>query len=109
MTALMNRVKRLRESAGLDQRDAASLSGLSQSTWSRIESGAREPKLGEVVGIAAALGCLTSTILGNSELGGRLVTAMRKSDDSADVTSISEDIEFLLEVESELHAAGYIR
>ena len=101
------RVRRLRETAGLDQRTAAELASLSQTTWHRIEAGERDPRLGEVVGIAAALGCLTSTILGNG-IGARLSTAMRKSDDNADATAVAEDLAFMLEVEATLHEAGYI-
>ncbi len=82
--------------------------GFPQTTWTGIESGERAPKLGEVVGIAAAVGCLTSTILGNGEMGGRLATAMRKSSDEVDANNVAEDLQFLLEVESELHAAGYL-
>lgn len=59
-----------------------------------------------MVGIAAALGCLTSTILGNGELGARLVTTAQQSDESADGGGIGEDIQFLLEVEAELHGGG---
>lgn len=109
MSALAARIRRLRSATGLDQRAAAELAGLSQTTWSRIESGERAPKLGEVVGIAAALGCLTSTVLGDSDLGTRLTTAMRKSDESVDAQGVAEDLQFFLETEAELHAAGYIR
>lgn len=101
------RILRLRESAGLTQRDAAELAGLSQTTWQRIESGDREPKLGEVVGIASALGCLTSTILGNG-IGAQLATAMRKSGDNVDATEVADDLAFILETEAELHALGYV-
>ena len=103
------RVRRLRESAGLNQREAAELAGLSQPTWQRIESGEREPKLGEVVGMAAALGCLTSTILGNG-VGSRSATAMRKSQpnvDAAQVAEVAEDLAFVLETEAALYELGY--
>ena len=108
MTAIASRIRRLRETTNLDQRSAAELAGLSQTTWSRIESGERAPKLGEVVGIAAALGCLTSTILGNSQMAGRLTTVMRKSVDEIDVTNVAEDLQFLLETEAQLRTSGYI-
>lgn len=109
MTEIATRIRRLRDTTNLDQRSAAELAGLSQATWSRIESGERPPKLGEVVGIAAALGCLTTTILGDGAISGRLMTAMRKSDDTVNANDVAEDLEFLLETEAELHAAGYIR
>lgn len=108
MNVIASRIRRLRETTDLDQRSAAELAGLSQATWSRIESGERAPKLGEVVGIAAAVGCLTSTILGNGEMVGRLTTAMRKSVDEIDAKNVAEDLQFLLETEADLHAAGYI-
>lgn len=108
MSDIASRIRRLRETTDLDQRSAADLAGLSQTTWSRIESGDRAPKLGEVVGIAAALGCLTSTILGNGEIGERLTTVMRKSEDEVDADSVTEDLQFLLETEADLHAAGFL-
>lgn len=107
MSTIAARIRRLREDTGLDQRSAAELAGLSQATWSRIESGDRVPKLGDVVGIAAALGCLTSTILADGPMTGRLTTAMRKSDERAQADRVAEDLQFFLEVEAELHAAGY--
>jgi transcriptional regulator with XRE-family HTH domain len=108
MSDIASRIRRLRETTDLDQRSAADLAGLSQATWSRIESGDRTPKLGEVVGIAAALGCLTSTILDNGEIGERLTTVMRKSVDEVDAESVAEDLQFLLETEADLHAAGFL-
>jgi len=60
------------------------------------------------VGIAAALGCLTSTILGNGEIGERLTTVMRKSVDEVDADSVADDLQFLLETEADLHAAGFL-
>lgn len=109
MAEIASRIRRLREAVQLDQRSAAELAGMSQATWSRIESGERDPKLGEVVGIAAALGCLTTTVLGDGEMSDRLVTAMRKSSNEVDATGVAENLQFLLEAEAELHAAGYIQ
>lgn len=109
MTEIATRIRRLREAVQLDQRSAADLAGISQATWSRIESGERDPKLGEVVGIAAALGCLTTTVLGDGEMSGRLVTAMRKTNGEVEVVGVAENLQFLLEAEAELHAAGYIK
>ena len=60
------------------------------------------------MGIAAALGCLTSTILGSGEIGERLTTVMRKSVDEVDAESVAEDLQFLLETEADLHAAGFL-
>ena len=49
---LGDRVVRVRERAGLSQRSLADRAGISQPTLSRIENGAREPKMNEVLAVA---------------------------------------------------------
>lgn len=107
METIGTRVARLRADAGMNLRDAANLSGLSQSTWSQIESGEREPTLGEGVGLANALGCLTSTIIGHSDVADRLTTTTHMSDNSnPDLTGVLDYLTLLVEVDEGLRVAG---
>ena len=53
---LGDRVVRARERAGLSQRSLAERAGITQPTLSRIENGAREPKMNEVLAVAWATG-----------------------------------------------------
>lgn len=107
-TLIGDRIARLRGEVGLNQRNAAEAAGLSQSTLNRVETGLREPTLGEVVGLAHALGCLTSTILGRGEVLDRLQTAARTEAGASDVdsSSVAERLGFLLDVDAQLRDAG---
>ena len=109
MTAIGERVERLRNDLGLNQRQAAERSPISQATWSRIESGQKTPNLGEVLGIAATLGCFISTVLGHGEIQDRLQTAARTSDPSADgAAAAMDELGFYLEAKSQLRSAGFL-
>lgn len=100
------RVAALRKDTVLDQRDAAALGGLSQTTWSRIERGDKEANLGDIVGIAHALGCLISTVTGHSALGDRLTSAARTSTADADIEPVMERLRFYMELDAELGEVG---
>ncbi|MHA3722691.1 helix-turn-helix domain-containing protein [Leucobacter sp. HY1910] len=106
MESMPNRITRLRVELGLDQRAAAAQSGLSQSTWNRIETGKKDPTLAELVGIAHALGVLLSTVLGHSEFRDRLQTAARAEHPNADVARAVERLDFWFELDNDLRAAG---
>lgn len=109
MTVIGDRIARLREDIGLTQTGAAARSPVSQATWSRIESNAKEPHLGEVVGIAAALGCFVSTVLGRGDTLDQLQTAARTTGTPvADANSVVEELGFYLEAKAQLRDAGYI-
>ncbi|WP_438353916.1 helix-turn-helix domain-containing protein [Microbacterium sp. CJ88] len=109
MTLIGGRIQRLRDDIGLSQADASARSPISQATWSRIESGAKEPHLGEVAGIAAALGCFVSTVLGQGETLDQLQTAARTTGSpAADADSVVEELGFFLEAKAQLRVAGYI-
>jgi transcriptional regulator with XRE-family HTH domain len=109
MTLIGDRIARLRDDIGLTQADASARSPISQATWSRIESGGKEPHLGEVVGIAAALGCFVSTVLGHGDTLDQLQTAARTTGTPADdAKSVVEELGFYLEAKAQLRNAGYI-
>lgn len=53
-----DKVKRLREKAGLTQEQAAERAGFtSRQAWNNVESGRQEPTLGTLERMAKALGC----------------------------------------------------
>lgn len=52
---LGRRVKILRKERGLTQEDAAERAGISQSNWSKVERGAVDPSIREVLRIQMAL------------------------------------------------------
>lgn len=109
MTRVGDRIAQLRDDIGLTQADAAARSPISQATWSRIESGAKEPHLGEIVGIAAALGCFVSTVLGHGETLDQLQTAARTTGvPAADASAVVDELGFYLEAKAQLRDAGYI-
>lgn len=56
-----------RMKAGLTNADVASLTGLSQSTFSYWKSGKRSPKLDTLTKIATALGCNVKDLIGDFE------------------------------------------
>jgi transcriptional regulator with XRE-family HTH domain len=50
-----SRIKASRESLGISQEAAAERAGISQSHWSKIERGAVDPSIGQVLRIQTAL------------------------------------------------------
>ena len=58
------KIKRLRESAGMTQEDAAAKAGFkSRQAWNNIESGRQMPRIPTLTGIAKALGVKASDLL----------------------------------------------
>jgi transcriptional regulator with XRE-family HTH domain len=102
-----------REKLGMTQPEAGERAGLSQATWSRIETGAKIPTVGEVLGLSWALGVPFSTVLGKSDIRDRLRFAARSNSgvleaDHDLAEEIKEEIVFLAELADELAAAGYL-
>lgn len=109
MTAIAQRIERLRKDLGMNQEAAAARSPISQSTWSRIESGKKPPTLAEVLGVAAALGCFISTVLGHGDIQDQLQTAARTTGGSEDgAADAIEELGFYLEAKSQLRTAGFV-
>lgn len=92
------RIKTGRELLGLDQRNAAENSGLSQPTWSRIESGKKVASLGEILVIAEALGTTPGYLTGNSDLMQRVAVAART--DGVDTSAVEDRLRHLMEVDA---------
>ncbi len=107
------RVKIFREKLGMTQPDASERAGISQATWSRIETEQKIPTAGELLGLSWALGVPFDTILGKSPLRDRLKFAARSSatataSDEELIAEIQEEMIFLAEFASELTGSGYL-
>lgn len=95
MTTVAERIAHLRATIDLGQEAAARRAHIETQLWAAIESGDHTPTLGEVVGIAAALGTTTTAVIG-------------KQDDDIRWNSVDEHLSFLAEAEAHLHASGYL-
>ena len=107
------RAKIFRDSLGLTQPEAAERAGISQASWSRIETDHKTPTAGEVLGLSWALGVPFDTILGKSGVRDRLRFAARSSetvsdDDKVQAEAIKEEMFFLAEFAAELGDSGYL-
>jgi transcriptional regulator with XRE-family HTH domain len=78
------RAKIFRDNLGLTQPEAAERAGISQASWSRIETDHKTPTAGEVLGLSWALGVPFDTILGKSRVRNRLRFAGRSSEAVSD-------------------------
>lgn len=107
------RVRMFRENLGMTQPDASERAGISQATWSRIETERKIPTAGEILGLSWALGVPFDTILGKSPLRDRLKFAARSSatvtaSDEDLIAEIQEEMIFLAEFAVELSDHGYL-
>lgn len=102
---LGGRVVRARERAGLSQRSLADRAGISQPTLSRVENGAREPKLNEVLAVAWATGSSVTEITGRSDVRARVRCVARATGDATMEAMHAELIHFL-EVDAFLDEMG---
>lgn len=75
-------IEQARVSASLSQRALADAAGISQSTLSRIISGDRVPKMGELVAIAWATGHTVAQLTGIGTVADRAQCAARATNDS---------------------------
>ncbi|WP_017578216.1 ImmA/IrrE family metallo-endopeptidase [Nocardiopsis kunsanensis] len=82
MTDIGARIERARAAAGLSQRSLADATGLSQSSLSRIISGARPPKMPELVAIAWETGHTVAQLTGTGVSAERAQCAARATNDS---------------------------
>jgi transcriptional regulator with XRE-family HTH domain len=76
------RIERARTAAGLSQRALADVTGISQSTLSRIISGDRVAKLPEVVAVAWATGHTVAQLTGSGAVADRVQCVARATNDS---------------------------
>jgi transcriptional regulator with XRE-family HTH domain len=82
MTTDVGAIERARAAAGLSQRALADMTGISQSTLSRIISGDRVPKMPEVIAIAWATGHTVAQLTGAGTVADRVQCAARATNDS---------------------------
>ncbi len=82
MTEVGALIERARVAAGLSQRALADMTGVSQSTLSRIISGDRVAKMPEVVAVAWATGHTVAQLTGAGTVTDRAQCAARATDDS---------------------------
>lgn len=75
-------IERARVAAGLSQRALADVTGISQSTLSRIISGDRVAKMPEVVAIAWATGHTVAQLTGVGTVADRVECVARATNDS---------------------------
>lgn len=76
------RVERARVAAGLSQRALADVTGISQSTLSRIISGDRVAKIPEVVALAWATGHTVAQLTGAAAVADRVQCVARATNNS---------------------------
>lgn len=99
------RIEGARERLGMSQRALARRAGLSQSTLSRIESGERAPKMGEMILVASALGCSVSEISEHSAVRDRVVCFARAENGSG-MSGLRGELVHLLELDAYLDEYG---
>ncbi len=99
------RIESARERLGMSQRALARKAGLSQSTLSRIESGDRTPKMGEIILVADALGCSVSEISEHSSVRDRIVCFAR-AENGSDMSGLRSELVHLLELDAYLDEYG---
>lgn len=93
---------------GMTQRALAEVTGISQPTLNRILTGAREPKLNEVISIASALGVSVNDLAERSAVAGELVCSARSGRDGAADKMLAE-LTFYFELDAYLDAQGIAR
>lgn len=94
MDGLVVALDSARANAGLSQRALAEASGISQPTLSRILSGARTPKMDEVIRLAAATGCTVPQLTGGA-VAQRVQCAARATNGSTMESMRSRLLHFL--------------
>lgn len=82
MTTDVGAIERARAAAGLSQRALADMTGISQSTLSRIISGDRVPKMPEVMAIAWATGHTIAQLTGVGTVADRVQCVARATNNS---------------------------
>jgi transcriptional regulator with XRE-family HTH domain len=95
------RIAKAREASGLSQRALAKTTGIPQTRLSRIESGALDAKMNEVLALAWATGSSISELTGYSSVRERLVCAARASD-NASMEAMRKELTHYLELDAYL-------
>lgn len=104
--ALGRRIRELREAASLPQAAAAEALGISQPTYSRIESGERALAGDELVTLADLFGVRAAAIVGLPALRERARSAARTDGSSAAMDTMRERLYDYLELDAYLTSQG---
>lgn len=105
-TALGRRVREARDAAKVSQGDAASAIGVSQPTYSRIETGDRPLKGYELVQLADRFGVRAAAIGGLAPVAARARYAARTDGSTASMDSMRDRLYAYLELDSYLTDQG---
>ncbi|HOF37813.1 MAG TPA: helix-turn-helix transcriptional regulator [Dermatophilaceae bacterium] len=100
------RLRVLRAGDGRSQDAIAAAAGLSQPTYSRVESGDRALRGAEAVRVADALGVRVGALLGAPEVEARAVCAARTSGDVSDMATMRAKLNAYLELAAYLDGQG---
>lgn len=100
------RIAERRMEAGLSQRDLENLTGISQSTLHRIESGGRPARMDDVISISWALGCPVEAILDENPVRDRVLVASRANTTTADAAAVKKKLTQFLEMDAYLALHG---
>lgn len=100
-----SRIAAARARIAMSQRTLAERAGVPQATLSRIESGARVPKMGELIALADALGCTLSQVSQHSPVRDRVVCFAR-AENGSDMTHLHDELVHLLELDAFLDEYG---
>lgn len=106
MVALGQRVRGLREAAGISQDRARTVIGVSQPTYSRIEAGARPLKGDELVALADLFGVRASAISGIAQVRDRARFAARTDGTSPSMAAMRDRLYASLELDAYLSDQG---
>lgn len=92
MSTIGNRIKRLRENAGLTQRELADKFNIGYSTFSQYESGQRTPSDDVKILLANYFGVSVDYLLGNNPPKKDALTQKEKTDIAKEVQAILDDL-----------------
>ncbi len=103
---LGRRVRQTRKASGLSQKAVAQALGLSQQTYSRIESGDRPLAGDELVVLADALGVRAAAVIGLSAVAERARSTVWVGDSPAAVETMRSKLHAYLELDAYLTSQG---
>ncbi len=103
---LGRRLRLARQAAGVSQEEAQLAIGVSQPTYSRIESGTRELRADELILLADRFGIRTAALIGLEDVRSRAKTAARTNDPNSAMVAMQERLYAYLELDQYLTDQG---
>lgn len=103
---LGRRIATARTTAEFSQEEAAEAIGVSQPTYSRIESGARTLKGSELIQLADLFGVRVATLTGTQAIEQRVRFAARTNGECSAMTTMREQLHAYLELDAYLTEHG---